>query len=161
MTLPDLDALAAVVGKMTPGPWEEVYGRVDGRAIADDDAAGIVSLRNAWPEVEAELRELRRAADERAARAQEGSQNWRDLCAMFDWKGDTPAELAGMAVAELRELRAYRGRRCETCRDYDSTFGCDKPRRMIKLQDNATFDFVPDADWCCDDWNERQRKAGA
>jgi len=112
------DDLELVIGLDDPSG----YGDGDGPHISGDDVAGIITLRNAWPAIAEELAELRQrraAADERAAKAQEGSQCWRDLCALFDWKGDTPSELAGMAVAELRELRSYRERReaerCETC----------------------------------------------
>ena len=34
------------------------------------------------------------------------SSEWRRLCELFEWQGDTPADLAGMACDEIERLRS-------------------------------------------------------
>lgn len=94
----DLDALDAKVARMTRGPWHECNAQADGAcpcglvwSYAVDnvvgsvkpsgcidavnngmDAIGIAALRNAWPALLAELRQLRAANADRALRSTNG-----------------------------------------------------------------------------------------
>lgn len=111
MTRPDLDALAALLDKATPGPWATNGGRVecrddhgwvnDGWIIGDLDgpdaeanSALIVAAVNALPELIARVRELEREREPR--RDLGGSTHWdiadagavcHDECAVAQIKG--------------------------------------------------------------------------
>jgi len=77
MTRPDLDALAALLAKATPGPWDAPNGEtmIDRVGTEDpvadayhyEDAALIVAAVNALPALIARVRELERERDEALA----------------------------------------------------------------------------------------------